>query len=111
VLVAVIVLILAICRHLVAHRSESMKFAKAVHAAIEPVMSDVVEGGHCTAGQSSISAPMLLSHANVSGTGGITVGLNHAEVDERRRAHETQHHNLSRWPPAFVCPCVRLCLC
>ena len=53
---------------------------------------------------------MLLSHANVSGTGGITVGLYQADVDDRRQAHETQHHNLRGWLPAFVCPCERLCL-
>ena len=74
-------------------------------------MSAVVEGGSCTTGQPSISAPILLSHANVRGTGGITVGLNLAEVDERRRANENQRHNLCGWPHAFVCPCVRLCLC
>ena len=54
---------------------------------------------------------MLLSHASVSGTGGITVGLSHAEDDERRRANENNRHNLCGWLPAFVCPCVRLCLC
>ena len=52
---------------------------------------------------------MLLSHANVR-LQGITFGVNHAEVDERRRAKE-KRHNLRGWPHAFVCPCVRLCLC
>jgi hypothetical protein len=88
-----------------------LEFAQALRAAIEPLMSDIVEGGRCTAGQSSISAPMLLSHPNMSGTGGITVGLNHAEDDERRRAKENNRHNLRRWLLAFVSPCVRLCLC
>ena len=69
-LVAVIVLIFALCRYLVAHRRAALEFAQALRAAIEPLMSDVVEGGRCTAGQSSISAPMLLSHPNMSGTGG-----------------------------------------
>jgi hypothetical protein len=56
-LVAVIVLIFALCRHLVAQRSAAVKFAKAVRATIEPLTSDVVEGGSCTAGQPSISPP------------------------------------------------------
>ena len=55
-LVAVIVLIFALCRHLVAQRSAAVKFAKAVRADIEPLTSDVVEGGSCTTGQPSISA-------------------------------------------------------
>jgi hypothetical protein len=36
---------------------------------------------------------MLLLHANVR-HGGITFGLNHAEVEERRRAKENKRHNL-----------------
>ena len=55
VLVAVIVLIFALCRHLVAQRSAAVKFAKAVRADIEPLTSDVVEGGSCTTAQPSIS--------------------------------------------------------
>jgi hypothetical protein len=112
VLAAVIVLILAICRHLVAHRSESVKFAKAVHAAIEPLTSDVVEGGSCTTGQPSISAHTDASFArDRERHGGITVGVDHAEVDDSRRAKENKRHNLHGWLHAFVSPCVRSCLC
>ena len=110
-LVAVIVLIFALCRHLGKHRSAAVEFAKALRAAIEPLMSTVVQGGSYTTGQPSISPPMLLSHANVRGHGGITFGLDHAEVDERRRANENKRHNLRGWLHAFVCPCVRVCLC
>ncbi len=53
---------------------------------------------------------MLFPHANVRGTEGITFGLDHAEVDERRRAKENEHHSLRRWLHAFVCLCVCLCL-
>jgi hypothetical protein len=109
--VAVIVLIFASCQCLVAHRSVAVKFTKAVRTTIEPLTSDVVEGGSCTVGQSSMSPPMLLSHANVSGTRGITFGWNHAEVDERRRAKENKRHNLRGSLHALVCHCVRLCLC
>ena len=47
----------------------------------------------------------------MSGTGGITVGLNHAEDDERRRAKENNRNNLRRWLPAFVSPCVCVYAC
>ncbi len=34
----------------------------------------------------------------------------HAEVDERRRVKESEHHNLRGWLHAFVCLFVCLCL-
>jgi hypothetical protein len=69
-----------------------------------------MEPGRCTADESSISAPMLLSHANMRGMGaGITFDLNHAKVDECHRAKE-KRHNLHGRLQAFVSLCVRLCL-
>ncbi len=104
---SVVVLMYAVSRHLVAHRSAAVKFAKAIHAAIDPLMSDVVKWGSCAAGQSSIRPHTDASFAcEHEGHGGITLGLSHAEVDERRRAKENERHNLRRWLTAFVCLCV-----
>ena len=104
---SVVVLMYAVSRHLVAHRSAAVKFAKAIHAAIDPLMSDVVKWGSCAAGQSSMRPHTDASFAREhEGHGGITPGLSHAEVDERRRAKENKRHNLRRWPHAFVCLCV-----
>ena len=111
-LAALIVRIVAACRHLVTHRSAAVKFAYAVRATIEPLTSDVVDWGSCTAGQPSIS-PLDSSFArDRQGHGGITFGLNHVEVDERRQAKE-KRHDLHGWLHALVCPCpcVRVCLC
>ena len=71
-----------------------------------------MDWGSCTAVQPSIS-PLDSSFARErEGHGGITFGLNHGEVDERRQAKE-KRHNLRGWLHALVCPCpcVRVCLC
>ncbi len=52
-------LIFAVCRHLVALYIAAVKFGQALRAAIELLTSDVMEGGSCTTGQSSISAQMF----------------------------------------------------
>ena len=62
-----------------------------------------MEWGRCTTSNHRLAHQCFFPHANVSGTGRITFGLIHAEVDERRRAKEKERHNLRGWLHAFIC--------
>ena len=62
-----------------------------------------MDWGSCTAGQPSIS-PLDSSFARErEGHGGVTFGLNHGEVDERRQAKEKRHNLPCTRVPVSVC--------
>ena len=61
--------------------------------------------------QSSISPPMLLPHASTRGTRGSRLAWTMLRSMSAAARKKTSITTCAGWLHAFVCPCVRLCMC